>query len=94
MRKNRRIRILEDENYKNCIELEEYKTLNEKYEHSRIMNHDFREHLNVLKTLISEDIQKAQEYVGKIEKECEDSKIENTVTIISLIYYLFARKRM
>ena len=51
-------------------------TLNEKYEHSRIMNHDFREHLNVLKTLISEDIQKAQEYVGKIEKECEDSKIE------------------
>ena len=47
--KNRRIRILEDENYKNCIELEEYKTLNEKYEHSRIMNHDFREHLNVLK---------------------------------------------
>ena len=40
------------------------------------MNHDFREHLNVLKTLISEDIQKAQEYVGKIEKECEDSKIE------------------
>ena len=74
--KNRRIRILEDENYKNCIELEEYKTLNEKYEHSRIMNHDFREHLNVLKTLISEDIQKAQEYVGKIEKECEDSKIE------------------
>ena len=57
-------------------ELEEYKTLNEKYEHSRIMNHDFREHLNVLKTLISEDIQKAQEYVGKIEKECEDSKIE------------------
>lgn len=74
--KNRRIRILEDENYKNCIELEEYKMLNEKYEHSRIMNHDFREHLNVLKTLISEDIQKAQEYVGKIEKECEDSKIE------------------
>ena len=74
--KNRRIRILEDENYKNCIELEEYKTLNEKYEHSRIMNHDFREHLNVLKTLISEDIQKAQEYVEKIEKECEDSKIE------------------
>ena len=28
------------------------------------MNHDFREHLNILKTLISEDIQKAQEYVG------------------------------
>lgn len=74
--KNRKIKILEDENYKNHIELEEYKTLNEKYEHSRIMNHDFREHLNVLKTLISEDIQKAQEYVGKIEKECEDSKIE------------------
>ena len=74
--KNQKIRILEDENYKNCIELKEYKTLNEKYEHSRIMNHDFREHLNVLKTLISEDIQKAQEYVGKIEKECEDSKIE------------------
>ena len=70
------VKNLEDENYKNCIELEEYKTLNEKYEHSRIMNHDFREHLNVLKTLISEDIQKAQEYVGKIEKECEDSKIE------------------
>ena len=56
--------MLENENYKNCVELEEYKTLNEKYEHSRIMNHDFREHLNVLKTLISEDIQKAQEYVG------------------------------
>lgn len=74
--KNRKIKILEDENYKNHIELEEYKTLNEKYEHSRIMNHDFREDLNVLKTLISEDIQKAQEYVGKIEKECEDSKIE------------------
>lgn len=74
--KKQKIRILEDENYKNCIELKEYKTLNEKYEHSRIMNHDFREHLNVLKTLISEDIQKAQEYVGKIEKECEDSKIE------------------
>lgn len=78
--KNRRIRILEDENYKNCIELEEYKTLNEKYEHSRIMNHDFREHLNVLKTLISEDIQRAQEYVGKIEKECEENGIKLNIT--------------
>jgi len=74
--KNMKIRILEKENYQNRVELEEYKTIGEKYEHSRIMNHDFREHLNVLKTLISEDIQKAQEYVGKIEKECEDSKIE------------------
>ena len=45
-----------------------------KYEHSRIMNHDFREHLNVLKTLISEDIQKAQEYVGKIEKSVRIQK--------------------
>ena len=74
--KNRKIKILEDENYKNHIELEEYKTLNEKYEHSRIMNHDFREHLNVLKTLISEDIQKAQEYVGTVEQACLDSKVE------------------
>lgn len=74
--KNRKIQILESEKYQNCVELEEYKTLNEKYEHSRIMNHDFREHLNVLKTLISEDIEKAQEYVGVIEKECTDSKIE------------------
>ena len=74
--KNMKIRILEKENYQNRVELEEYKTIGEKYEHSRIMNHDFRERLNVLKTLISEDIQKAQEYVGKIEKECEDSKIE------------------
>lgn len=78
--KNQKIRILEDENYKNCIELKEYKTLNEKYEHSRIMNHDFREHLNVLKTLISEDIQKAQEYVGKIEKECEENGIKLNIT--------------
>ena len=68
--------LTENELLEKFQELEEYKTLNEKYEHSRIMNHDFREHLNVLKTLISEDIQKAQEYVGKIEKECEDSKIE------------------
>lgn len=74
--KNRKIQILESEKYQNCVELKEYKTLNEKYEHSRIMNHDFREHLNILKTLISEDIQKAQEYVGAIEKECVDSKIE------------------
>ena len=74
--KNRKIRMLENENYKNSVELEEYKTIKEKYAHSRIMNHDFREHLNILKTLISEDIQKAQEYVGTVEKECEDSKIE------------------
>ena len=74
--KNRKIRMLENENYKNSVELEEYKTIKEKYEHSRIMNHDFREHLNILKTLISEDIQKAQEYVGTVEKESEDSKIE------------------
>lgn len=74
--KNRKIRMLENENYKNSVELEEYKTIKEKYEHSRIMNHDFREYLNILKTLISEDIQKAQEYVGTVEKECEDSKIE------------------
>lgn len=74
--KNRKIRMLENENYKNSVELEEYKTIKEKYEHSRIMNHNFREHLNILKTLISEDIQKAQEYVGTVEKECEDSKIE------------------
>lgn len=74
--KNRKIRMHENENYKNSVELEEYKTIKEKYEHSRIMNHDFREHLNILKTLISEDIQKAQEYVGTVEKECEDSKIE------------------
>lgn len=74
--KNRKIRMLENENYKNSVELEEYKTIKEKYEHSRIMNHDFRERLNILKTLISEDIQKAQEYVGTVEKECEDSKIE------------------
>lgn len=74
--KNRKIQMLENENYKNSVELEEYKTIKEKYEHSRIMNHDFREHLNILKTLISEDIQKAQEYVGTVEKECEDSKIE------------------
>lgn len=63
--KNMKIRILEKENYQNRVELEEYKTIGEKYEHSRIMNHDFREHLNVLKTLISEDIQKSSRICGK-----------------------------
>ena len=38
--KNMKIRILEKENYQNRVELEEYKTIGEKYEHSRIMNHD------------------------------------------------------
>lgn len=74
--KNNRIRNLEIENSKNQLELEEYKHLNINYEENRLFRHDLKEHLAVLKSLISEDSDKAIEYMQKIEDISSRTKIE------------------
>ena len=74
--KNNRIRDLEIENSKNHLELEEYKHLNINYEENRLFRHDLKEHLAVLKSLLSEDSDKAIEYMQKIEDISNRTKLE------------------
>ena len=65
--KNQDLKILQDEYNKNKAELSEYQLLAEKYESTRIMRHDFRKQLNVLKSLIKSDDTLANEYMQQIQ---------------------------
>lgn len=64
--KNNELKILQEEYNKNKAELSEYQLLAEKYESTRIMRHDFRKQLEVLKELIAADNIRAKEYMQQI----------------------------
>ena len=68
MSKDYRIRVLETENIKNRFALEEYMILNERYEENRILRHDMREHIKTIISLLSEDNDRALEYLRKMEE--------------------------
>lgn len=74
--KNNRIRDLKIENSKNQLELDEYKHLNINYEENRLFRHDLKEHLAILKSLISEDSHKAIDYMQRIEDINNRTKLE------------------
>lgn len=50
------------------FELEEYMILNERYEENRILRHDMREHIKTIISLLSEDNDRALEYLRKMEE--------------------------
>lgn len=64
--KNIKLKVLQEEYNKNKAELSEYQLLAEKYESTRIMRHDFRKQLEVLKELIAADNIQAKEYMQQI----------------------------
>ena len=66
-KKNRELKILQDEYNKNKAELSEYQLLSEKYESTKIMRHDFHKQLDVLKNLIATDNVQAKEYMQQIQ---------------------------
>lgn len=54
---------------KDRIILEQYMILKEKYEQIRIFQHDFKEHMNALSSLIDNDNIKAKEYIKSVYNE-------------------------
>ena len=66
-KKNRELKLLQDEYNKNKAELSEYQLLSEKYENTKIMRHDFHKQLDVLKSLIATDNVQAKEYMQQIQ---------------------------
>lgn len=64
--KNVKLKVLQEEYNKNKAELSEYQLLAEKYESTRIMRHDFRKQLEVLKEMIAADNIRAKEYMQQI----------------------------
>lgn len=71
--KNRTIRILEEENLRNSMELKEYNLLSDSYEQSRIFRHDVKEHINNLKILMKEDNQAAMKCIQSLENVYADT---------------------
>ena len=60
---------LKTQTEKDRASLEEYTILKEKYEQMRIFHHDFKSHMNALNSLISEDNEKAKEYIKSVYSE-------------------------
>jgi sensor histidine kinase regulating citrate/malate metabolism len=76
---------LEEQRLKQKFDYEEYTLLKETQQRAYILNHDLKEHMNALSSLIGSDNEKAQGYIksiyGKINQsqfvEYSDSKILN-----------------
>lgn len=71
------IRELQEQQYKDTIELTYCSMLEEKLSQARIMKHDFREHLNVLGKYIQTDKLSAMDYLKSIEIKNEEIGIVN-----------------
>lgn len=65
--KNRKLQILQEEYDRNKADLSAYRLLEEKYENTRIMRHDFHKQLNVLNDLIEKNNIKAKEYMKEMQ---------------------------
>lgn len=61
---------------KEKIDFEEYRLLKEKYEQIRVLHHDFKEHMNVLSALVSDNNEKAKEYIKSLYHEEDISGFE------------------
>lgn len=78
---------LEAQKSRESIDYEEYMMLKEAYQQTAVINHDFKEHINTLSTLIDSDNEAAQKYIksicGEITKlqfvEYSDNKILNVL---------------
>lgn len=64
---NRKLKNLLKESGSNKEMLAEYRILSEKYENTKIMRHDFRRQLDILKDLIEEDNTQAREFIQQIQ---------------------------
>ncbi len=67
-KKNSELKILQEECSKNNAELEEYKLLSEKYENTRIMRHDLKNQLSILKELIDTGGSVTYKYISQLEQ--------------------------
>lgn len=85
---NKKIQMLKDETLKNKLDLESYRLIKEKYELTEVMRHDFKKKINVLNSLISQDNEKAQEYLKSLGFESRELNIaeytDNTILNILL----------
>ena len=74
------IQDFQEQQYKNTLELAYCHMLEEKLSQTRIMRHDFREHLKVLETYIQTDIRSAIDYLKSIKIRNEEIGVINYTT--------------
>lgn len=74
---HKEIQELQVQQYKNNLELTYCNMLEEKLSQAKIMRHDFKEHLEVLKQYIGSDNTNAKEYLKSIEIKNEEINIVN-----------------
>lgn len=86
------VRKLQEQQYKNTIELTYCNMLEEKLSQARIMRHDFREHLSILEKYMQTDNNSAMDYLQSIEIKNEEIGIVN-YTKNKVLNILFSEKQ-
>lgn len=66
LKKNQMVLELKDSIHKNEINLKNYQILEERYNTTKIIEHDINKHFSVLKSLMQEDNSQARDYLDKI----------------------------
>lgn len=81
------IRKLQEQKHKNDMELMYYNMIEDKIEETRIMRHDFKEHLNILESYIDNGNSAAKEYLKSIELKSDAAGIINYAnnTVLNII---------
>jgi len=67
-KKNKEFYLLQKEYNKNKAELWDYQLISEKYENTRIIQHDFKNHIRTLKRLLESNNPQAREYMLNLEQ--------------------------
>lgn len=74
---HKEIQELQKQSFENNLELNYCNMLEDKLRQTRIMRHDFKEHLNILGSYINSDNERAMEYLKSIEIQNEEINIFN-----------------
>ncbi len=83
---------LQEEKFKNNLELNYCNMLEDKLSQTKIMRHDFKEHLKVLEAYIGNDNKSAMDYLRSIELKNEEISITN-YTGNKVLNVLFSEKQ-
>lgn len=89
---HREIRELQEQKYKNNLELTYCNMLTEKLSQANIMRHDFKEHLRILEAYINSDDIKARDYIKSINIYNDEISIIN-YTKNKVLNILFSEKQ-
>lgn len=74
---NKEIQELQEEKFKNNLELSYCNMLEDKLQQTKVMSHDFKEHLRVLETYINSDNSSAIDYLKSINIQNDEISILN-----------------